>query len=771
MKLLRRVLLGAFSLLLLNSVLFAETNDPPGRVARLQYMSGSVSVQPGGTNDWVAGTINRPLTTSDNVWTDKDSRAELSLGTAFLRMDDQTSVTLTNLNDGTVQLQLHQGTLNLRVRRLYRGEIYEIDTPNIAFTVLKAGEYRFDVNPAGDVTLVTVRKGEGDVTSNGPVQRVHSNQQARFANETLNAFSIYAAPPRDAFDDWAHVRDSRLDQSVSAEYVAPGTIGYEDLDSYGSWHSVPTYGSIWVPVVAASWAPYRYGHWLWVSPWGWTWVDDAAWGFAPFHYGRWVWLGYWAWVPGPPSVRPYYAPALVAWFGGPGFGFNFGFGYGTVGYGWCPLGYGEPYFPWYYGSSGYFRNVNVSNTYIKNVTYITNNYYGNKGPRRPEPIHYANLQAPDGLTAADQKTIFNSRPVNVSHVPISPEIARTLAQAPVTGKLPIEPQRESVLGVNAGKPAPSAPERIQTRPVISKLPPPHVDSRPLPATASAAPPKIQGDGAAAAPVREIDRNDGLSAARQVPRPPASPETAGAGHGVPQPPVPDQPVPAKAPARYYDNDSLKTVVGNQPEPVPHPPAGENRGSVTVSVAPQPGEPANSGDARTIGVDRNVPRPPDKPQTPSPHPARPAAPAASVPRPVDGLPSSATGPDEHRSPVLQNGANPVSANPVPKPPHDVPRPAPGRTVFDSAADQPLQPDRPVAGRAPIEHPAYTPPPPVAAPPAPMALPRMSPPPMAAPAPMAAPSAPASAPHMSAPAAPASHAATPGAPAGGVPHSNFH
>ena len=30
--------------------------DPPGRAARLQYMSGSVSIQPRGTEDWVAGS-------------------------------------------------------------------------------------------------------------------------------------------------------------------------------------------------------------------------------------------------------------------------------------------------------------------------------------------------------------------------------------------------------------------------------------------------------------------------------------------------------------------------------------------------------------------------------------------------------------------------------------------------------------------------------------------------------------------------------------------
>ena len=68
-------------------------NDAPGRVARLQYMSGSVSIQPQGTGDWVSGSVNRPLTNADNVWTDKDSRAELNVGTGILRMGNESSLT------------------------------------------------------------------------------------------------------------------------------------------------------------------------------------------------------------------------------------------------------------------------------------------------------------------------------------------------------------------------------------------------------------------------------------------------------------------------------------------------------------------------------------------------------------------------------------------------------------------------------------------------------------------------------------------------------
>lgn len=440
--------------------------DPPGRAARLQYMSGSVSIQPRGTEDWVAGGLNRPLTISDNVWTDKDSRAELNVGTGIFRMGDETSLTLTNVSDNSVQVELHQGTLDLHVRHLFGGEVYEIDTPNLAFTIQKSGDYRIDVDPNADATVVTVRKGEGDATGQGPAVRVHSNEQVRFTDDTSLTHTVAEAPPYDGFDGWCATRDKRADSSLSARYVAAGTVGYEDLDDNGVWREVPPYGPVWVPSsVAPGWAPYQYGHWIWVEPWGWTWQDDASWGYAPFHYGRWVYTGgYWGWAPGPIYARPVYAPALVAWFGGPGWGANFGFGVGG-GFGWCALGWGEPFFPWYGGGFGYFRGVNISNTRIVNV----NNYWGH-APNRfgAGGYHYANLRAPGGFTAAPSRTLQNGMAVRGTAIRVS---GRELANAPM-GRPGIAPTRNAMLGPHAGERAAAPPARSGMRPVVSRMTPP-----------------------------------------------------------------------------------------------------------------------------------------------------------------------------------------------------------------------------------------------------------------------------------------------------------
>jgi hypothetical protein len=444
-----------------SSVAMSFADDPPSRVARLKYISGQVSMQPGGVDDWAAATINRPMTTADRLWTDKDARAELHLGSAAMRMDSETSLTLTNLNDSAVQLELDEGTLNLQIARLFHGEIYEVDTPNTAFTILKAGDYRFDVDSNGDTTLVTVWKGKGVATGSGEAVRVESRKQVRFTGGMSLVHATYNAPRADGFDEWCRVRGDREAHSISVRYVSPDVVGYEDLDGYGSWREVPNYGSVWFPArVAMGWAPYSAGHWIWVEPWGWTWVDDAPWGFAPFHYGRWVFVGSsWAWAPGPVSVRPCYAPALVAWIGSSG-----------AGVGWFPLGYGEPYIPNYRVSRGYFQTVNVSNTRITNITYVTNNYY-NVDNVRITNIHYVNQRIPGGMTVVNNDVLVNSRQVNHNVFIDHDRDWNDHHDRWVTAGPPVPPSRNSVLGAHAGQQA-RMPERFHDRPVVVNMRPP-----------------------------------------------------------------------------------------------------------------------------------------------------------------------------------------------------------------------------------------------------------------------------------------------------------
>ena len=162
--------------------------DPPSRVVRLGYTTGAVSFSPAGEEDWVQATMNRPLTIGDRLWVDSGARAELQIGGAILRLNAGTSVMVLNLDDNVAQLQLTQGTMNVRVRRFDPGQVLEVDTPNLAFTVRQAGDYRIGVDTEGNATDLIVRKGQGEVYGDGASYVVDSRQPYRFTGTGLREY-------------------------------------------------------------------------------------------------------------------------------------------------------------------------------------------------------------------------------------------------------------------------------------------------------------------------------------------------------------------------------------------------------------------------------------------------------------------------------------------------------------------------------------------------------------------------------------------------------
>jgi uncharacterized protein DUF6600 len=458
----------------------ADELDPPSRVARLKYVQGAVSFQPAGEPEWVSAVVNRPITTGDKLWADTGARAELHIGSATIRLDSTTGFSFLNLDDRTVQLQLTQGTLDIRVQRLGNDEIFEVDTPNQAFSILQPGQYRVQASEDGNSTFVTVRSGEGEATGGGQTYSLHSGERGTFTGtDSINA-DVVSAGGADEFDNWGEARDRHDDGSRSARYVSRDVVGYEDLDDNGTWRDDPTYGNVWTPRVSSGWAPYHDGHWAWISPWGWTWVDDAPWGYAPFHYGRWISSrGDWCWVPGPIAVEPVFAPALVAFIGGSNFGLSISVG-GGGNVGWFPLGPREVYVPGYNTSRGYVDRVNVSNTnvstttitnvYNNQVTNINNTTINNTNVNNSN-IKYVNKTVPGGVTAVSRDTFNSSQAVARSAVAVNQQ---QIAAAPVSSRVVVAPIKSSVLGSSASSANHVAqpPAAAANRTVVAKATPP-----------------------------------------------------------------------------------------------------------------------------------------------------------------------------------------------------------------------------------------------------------------------------------------------------------
>jgi hypothetical protein len=452
--------------LLLIGVAAAQDADPPGRVARLGLAQGEVSIEPAGLSDWAAAELNRPISSGDKIWSDADSRVELNFGSAVVRLGSSTGFSFLNLDDQSAQMQVTAGTASVHVRSMDPNGALEIDTPNTAISLLGPGDYRVEVNDAGDATVVKVSAGTAEVTSGAQEYPVHPQQSATFTGTSNVSEDVASLGAPDEFDAWGFARDRSRQAAPAWSYVSPDVIGADDLDQNGSWESTPDDGYVWTPTgVAADWAPYQSGQWLWTSPWGWTWVDNASWGFAPFHYGRWGRFGgRWCWIPGPPRQRPVYAPALVAWLAGTQLRTSLAFG-GGGGVAWFPLGPGEVYVPGYATSPGYIRNVNTANTRV-NDSYITQ-VYNASVPN----IRYVNRTVPGAITAVSQMTFASGQPLRRSVVRLS---ADEIAAASISARTPaVIPERQSVLGAGAtGETARQPPPALQKRVVLAKHAPP-----------------------------------------------------------------------------------------------------------------------------------------------------------------------------------------------------------------------------------------------------------------------------------------------------------
>jgi hypothetical protein len=435
-----------------------DANDPPSRVARISFLDGSVSIQPGGAGDWGSAVRNRPMTIGDKLWTDKDSRAELQTGVVSIHLGSMTALSFLNLDQTITQMRLAEGSINFRVKEIRQGDTYEVDTPNLVFTITQAGAFRIDVNENGDNTGITVIRGAGTVTASGKTYDLQPGQRGVF-NGTDNVESTIApqAPPADGLDKWANDRDLGEQNSVSQRYVPDDMPGTQDLDNNGTWSQDGDNGPIWYPAeVSPDWAPYSNGYWSYVGPWGWTWVDYAPWGFAPFHYGRWGFIGgRWGWYPGPRIGVSIYGPAFVGFLGG-GFGFGFGVGFGV---GWFPLGFGEPFHPWFHAGFGYVNRINVRNTVIRNASIIRSG--GN--------FNYAYAHNTRAVTAASRSAFTSGQAINRGAAHID---EASLRNAQVTNRAGVSPTRQSAFGAASARGSVSRPpSSVENRSVMARTTP------------------------------------------------------------------------------------------------------------------------------------------------------------------------------------------------------------------------------------------------------------------------------------------------------------
>lgn len=445
----------------------AQDADPPRRAARLGYVGGKVSFQPANLPDSTPAELNRPFTSGDSFWSGVDGRGELQTENAAMRFSGNTSLTIQELSNQATQITLRSGSLSVRLHTLAPQESFEVDTPHYSFQLRRIGQYRVDISAGGD-ELMTVRFGLAEgFKADGETDSVRQGMQARATGDKLMQ---HTAPGIDDFDAWCIQRDQREDAAIAAHYVSRDIPGYADLDPYGNWRTIAEYGPVWFPGnLDAEWVPDRFGHFVQAQPWDMHWVEDKPWGFAPFHYGRWKNInGEWGWVP-PSSakssgtemqfaVRPYYAPALVAFAK---------FAPGTVQpgavVGWFPLGPGEAWVPGFQTSSTYLMRVNATNTALPDPSALDSLDVAKSS--------YVNREL--ATTAMPMAALAAGQIIGKQFIKIPPAIFARAVIAPNPG---VPSTREAQLGP-LGR-ATAAPSQIASRTVVMHRTPAPIQKTP-----------------------------------------------------------------------------------------------------------------------------------------------------------------------------------------------------------------------------------------------------------------------------------------------------
>ena len=391
------------------SALADDQQDPPTRVGRVAMIDGTVSFHPSPDDQWGPAVVNYPVAASTAIWADDNSQAEIDVGSARVKLDQDTEVDIVQLDDQNVVLSVPQGRVDISLHGKQNDETYDVQTPRGDVDLQGDGSYRVFAGSDKDPTRVAAFIGQAQLVGGTSQITVNVNQEMTATPGATVSYGV-ASASQDAFDHSFFADVQKIYAHPVPAYV-PAVPGVASLSEYGAWRDDSSYGHVWIPTsVPTGWQPYHNGHWGYIAPWGYTWIDDAPWGFAPFHYGRWVQVGSaWGWVPVEPNVsvqvgfHPVYSPAMVAFIGDPAaltVGAAVGVGV-AASVGWVPLAPNEPFVPWYHTSPGYVRNVNIVNVNRTVITNITNRTVINN-------ITYNNVRA---ATVVPSAAFAGGRPI------------------------------------------------------------------------------------------------------------------------------------------------------------------------------------------------------------------------------------------------------------------------------------------------------------------------------------------------------------------------
>jgi hypothetical protein len=341
------------------------------QVLRASLIEGDVTYWRSDLDKWVDLGANAPILEGDKIWVGRDGRAEIEFESgSTIRLAQNSGIEIARSgrqeDSGQVEVQLSGGLATFEVSSEER--IFLVTAPLFSARTFKAANFRAEVDSDGSGRLV-VFAGALEIESQQSKLILGKGETLQLLGSDPDRYYLGTNYEFDEWDKWNSERDEYL-----AEIRRDTNIPYEsgwsaaELGQYGSWYSVPDYGTVWRPHCDSNWVPFSAGRWTWYDSLGWTWISFEPWGWMPYHYGRWAHLAShgWCWVPG---TYTSWCPGAVSWVQGPGW------------VAWTPLAPFEPWSRWGSSGGGIFVSANLHHG--GSICYLPNDGFlnGSSSPR------------------------------------------------------------------------------------------------------------------------------------------------------------------------------------------------------------------------------------------------------------------------------------------------------------------------------------------------------------------------------------------------------
>jgi hypothetical protein len=280
--------------------------DSQARVVRLSDVKGDVQVDRNAGQGFEKAFLNLPIVQGAKLQTKKDGRAEVEFEDgSTLRITPDTVIDFAQLSlrDSGVKVttvHLQEGTAYINFAGVKDNE-FTLTFGHEKLSLTQAAHLR--IGMADTEATVAVFKGDVQVQGDSGTVAVSKNRTASFDLSDGDRSTVAKNVEPDPYDAWDKEQEQYHQQYASSSYssYSPYAYGTSDLNYYGSFSSMPGYGTLWQPYFAgAGWDPFMNGAWAFAPGFGYGWVSGYPWGWTPYHYGSWVYVpAYgWGWQPG-----------------------------------------------------------------------------------------------------------------------------------------------------------------------------------------------------------------------------------------------------------------------------------------------------------------------------------------------------------------------------------------------------------------------------------------------------------------------------------------